>query len=83
MAKYKNVKPEILEGFLDAIFGAVAKERSSVAIDALKKKDRNFAANYKKLQKLRDKIGKELKASGVDPEDDVNIADIKRRLRKL
>lgn len=81
MAKYKNVKPEILEGFLDAIFGAVAKERSSAAIDALKKKDRNFAANYKKLQKLRDKFEKELKASGVDPDDEV--ADIKRRLRKL
>ena len=40
MSKYKNLKPEIIEGFLDKIFANAAKKLQSDAIKKLAKKER-------------------------------------------
>ena len=37
MSKYKNLKPEIIEGFLDKIFANAAKKAQSDAIKKLSK----------------------------------------------
>ncbi len=69
MPKYKNLKPEIIEGFLDKIFANAAKKAQNDAIKKLAKKDKTFAKNYDTLVKLRDKVEKDLKAKGVDIND--------------
>ncbi len=69
MPKYKNLKPEIIEGFLDKIFANAAKKAQNDAIKKLAKKDKTFAKNYATLVKLRDKVEKDLKAKGVDIND--------------
>ena len=67
MANYV-IKEGLLDKFLSAIFGAAAKGAHSAAIKALSKKDPKFAKNYKELQRLRDKVEKDLKAKGIDPD---------------
>lgn len=69
MPKYKNLKPEIIESFLDKIFANAAKKAQNDAIKKLAKKDKTFAKNYATLVKLRDKVEKDLKAKGVDIND--------------
>ena len=69
MSKYKNLKPEIIEGFLDKIFANAAKKLQSDAIKKLAKKDKTFAKNYATLVKLRDKVEKDLRAKGIDPNE--------------
>ncbi len=69
MPKYKNLKPEIIESFLDKIFANAAKKAQNDAIKKLAKKDKTFAKNYDTLVKLRDKVEKDLKAKGVDIND--------------
>tara|TARA_B100000519_G_C13956683_1_gene303316 strand:- start:256 stop:492 length:237 start_codon:yes stop_codon:yes gene_type:complete len=70
MSKYKNLKPEIIESFLDKIFANAAKKAQSDAIKKLSKKDKTFAKNYATLVKLRDKVEKDLKAKGIDIDDE-------------
>ena len=74
MSKYKNLKPEIIEGFLDKIFANAAKKAQSDAIKKLSKKDKTFAKNYATLVKLRDKVEKDLKAKGIDPDEEARNA---------
>ena len=74
MSKYKNLKPEIIEGFLDKIFANAAKKSQSDAIKKLSKKDKTFAKNYATLVKLRDKVEKDLKAKGIDPDEEARKA---------
>jgi len=80
MSKYKNLKPEIIEGFLDKIFANAAKKLQSDAIKKLAKKDKTFAKNYATLVKLRDKVEKDLKAKGIDPDEKAREA--MRKLRR-
>ncbi len=70
MPKYKNLKPEIIESFLDKIFANAAKKAQNDAIKKLAKKDKTFAKNYDTLVKLRDKVEKDLKAKGIDIDDE-------------
>ena len=70
MSKYKNLKPEIIESFLDKIFANAAKKAQSDAIKKLSKKDKTFAKNYATLVKLRDKVEMDLKAKGIDIDDE-------------
>ena len=81
MAKYKNLKPEIIEGFLDKVFGSVVKNRANATINKIAKKDKTFAKNYATLKKLRNKVERDLKARGVDLDDEVD--DILARFDKL
>ena len=74
MSKYKNLKPEILESFLDKIFANAAKKLQSDAIKKLAKKDKTFAKNYATLVKLRDKVEKDLRAKGIDPDEEARKA---------
>ena len=74
MSKYKNLKPEIIEGFLDKIFANAAKKEQIDAIKKLSKKDKTFAKNYATLVKLRDKVEKDLKAKGIDPDEEARKA---------
>lgn len=59
-------KQSIIEGFFDKVFATVAKKAHNKAIQNLAKKDPEFAKNYKTLQKLRDKIEKDMKKSVKD-----------------
>ena len=54
MSKYKNLKPEIIEGFLDKIFANAAKKAQS---DAIKKslKSKKKALKEIKNQKFKKK----------------------------
>ena len=61
-------KQSIIEGFFDKVFATVAKKAHNKAIQNLAKKDPEFAKNYKTLQKLRDKIEKDMKKSVKDDE---------------
>ena len=81
MARYKNLKPEIIEGFLDKVFGSVVKNRANATINKIAKKDKTFAKNYATLKKLRNKVEKDLKAQGIDLDDAAD--DILARLDKL
>ena len=74
MPKYKNLKPEIIESFLDKIFANAAKKAQNDAIKKLAKKDKTFAKNYDTLVKLRDKVEKDLKDKGIDPDEEARKA---------
>jgi len=80
MPKYKNLKPEIIESFLDKIFANAAKKAQNDAIKKLAKKDKTFAKNYDTLVKLRDKVEKDLRAKGIDPDEEALKA--MRKLRR-
>ena len=79
MARYKNLKPEIIEGFLDKMFNSIVKNKVDATIQSIAKKDKTFAKNYKELVKLRNKVERDLKAKGIDPYD--RAQDIIRRVR--
>ena len=66
MAKYKKINEGIIDNFIDKIFAKTAAKMHSKAIAKLSKEDPNFAKNYKELQKLRDKMEKDLKKEGYD-----------------
>ena len=65
MAKYKKINEGIIDNFIDKIFAKTAAKMHSKAIAKLSKEDPNFAKNYKELQKLRDKMEKDLKKKGM------------------
>ena len=65
MAKYKKINEGIIDKFIDKIFAKTAKKMQSKAIAKLSKEDPDFAKNYKELQKLRDKMEKDLKKKGM------------------
>ena len=54
--------------------GNAAKKAQSDAIKKLSKKDKTFAKNYATLVKLRDKVEKDLKAKGIDPDEEARKA---------
>ena len=59
-------KQSIIEGFFDRVFATVAKKAQDKAIQNLAKKDPQFAKDYKALQKIRDKIEKDMKKKAKD-----------------
>tara|TARA_R100000734_G_C3288239_1_gene80531 strand:- start:485 stop:730 length:246 start_codon:yes stop_codon:yes gene_type:complete len=81
MVKYKNLKPEIIQEFIDKIFTSVVTNTANKTIKDLAKKDKQFAKNYDALKKLRAKVEKDLKAKGMTTRDSAD--DIKRKLRDL
>ena len=81
MVKYKNLKPEIIQEFIDKIFTSVVTNTANKTIKDLTKKDKQFAKNYDALKKLRAKVEKDLKAKGMTTRDSAD--DIKRKLRDL
>ena len=54
MPKYKNLKPEIIEGFLDAMFGKVATKAAEKTIKDIEKKDPKLG----KLLKIANDVAK-------------------------
>ena len=81
MVKYKNLKPEIIQEFIDKIFTSVVTNTANKTIKDLAKKDKQFAKNYDALKKWRAKVEKDLKAKGMTTRDSAD--DIKRKLRDL
>ena len=63
------------------VFGSVVKNRANATIDKIAKKDKTFAKNYATLKKLRNKVERDLKARGVDLDDEVD--DIVAKFKKL
>ena len=69
MAKYKKVKPEIIEGPLDRFFGKLATGAASRAIKNIKKKDPELGKLLDAAQDLR-KRGEERLAKMTKQERD-------------
>ena len=53
MVKYKKVKPEITEGFLDKFFAKVATNTATRAVKNIKKKDPKLGKLLDMAQELR------------------------------
>jgi predicted phage tail protein len=79
MAKYKKINESIVDNFLERMFAYLAKDRKSQAIDALKKKDPEFARAYAEIEKGKEKIRKRLKKM-TRKEIDAEIAKIVKNL---
>ncbi len=67
-------------GFLDKIFNLFVKARTDAEIESIAKKDKKFADGYADLQKLRDKVERDLEAKGIDVDD--RAQEIIRRVRE-
>lgn len=77
MPKYK-ISEGILDKFIEKVFAKAAAKGQSRAIKKMSEKDPKFAANFKKLVKMRDDLEKDLKSKGIDI--DKRGADILRNL---
>ena len=75
MVKYKKVKPEITEGFLDKLFGKLATSAASKAIKDIQKKDAELGKLIATAQDLR-KRGEARLAKMTKQERDDEWADM-------
>ena len=74
-------KQSIIEGFFDRVFATVAKKAQDKAIQNLAKKDPQFAKDYKALQKIRDKIEKDMKKKAKDSKKKESDFQALKRMR--
>jgi len=74
-------KQSIIEGFFDRVFASVAKKAQDKAIQNLAKKDPQFAKDYKALQKIRDKIEKDMKKKAKDSKKKESDFQALKRMR--
>ena len=61
MAKYKKVNENIIDKFINKVFGTVAKGLYSARLKDLAKKDPKFKKEYDTLQMLQKKMEKRYK----------------------
>ena len=61
MPKYKKVNENIIDKFIDKLFGSIAKGVHSVALKNLANKDPQFKKDYEIMQKLQAKMRKRYK----------------------
>ena len=60
MPKYKEVNEIVIEGFIEKLFSKVGQAKSSKVLDKLSDHDPDIKKDLEVLQKLRDKMNKEL-----------------------
>ena len=60
MPKYKEVNEIGIEGFIEKLFSKVGQAKSSKVLDKLSDQDPDIKKDLEILQKLRDKMNKEL-----------------------
>ena len=60
MPKYKEVNEIVIEGFIEKLFFKVGQAKSSKVLDKLSDQDPDIKKDLEILQKLRDKMNKEL-----------------------
>ena len=60
MPKYKEVNEIVIEGFIEKLFSKVGQAKSSKVLDKLSDQDTDIKKDLEILQKLRDKMNKEL-----------------------
>jgi len=60
MPKYKEVNEIVIEGFIEKLFSKVGQAKSSKVLDKLSDQDPDIKKDLEILQKLRDKMNKEL-----------------------
>tara|TARA_Y100000817_G_C16385774_1_gene336796 strand:+ start:53 stop:289 length:237 start_codon:yes stop_codon:yes gene_type:complete len=60
MPKYKEVNEIVIEGFIEKLFSKVGQAKSSKVLDKLSDQDPDIKKDLEVLQKLRDKMNKEL-----------------------
>ena len=60
MPKYKEVNEIVIEGFIEKLFSKVGQAKSSKVLDKLSDQDPYIKKDLEILQKLRDKMNKEL-----------------------
>ena len=60
MPKYKEVNEIVIEGFIEKLFSKVGQAKSSKDLDKLSDQDPDIKKDLEILQKLRDKMNKEL-----------------------
>ena len=70
MPKYKNLKPEIIEGFLDAMFGKVATKAAEKTIKDIEKKDPKLGKLLKIANDVAKKGERHLKSMSKSERDD-------------
>jgi len=63
MAKYKKTNETIVEGFIDAVFGAIGKAIRPAVIKNLARKDPKFAQLVKDMETTRAKLDKHIKTN--------------------
>ena len=63
MPKYKKTDTNIVEGFIDSVFGAIGKAIRPAVIKNLSRKDPKFAQLVKDLEDTRSKINKHIKTN--------------------
>ena len=61
MPKYKKVDENIIDRFIDKLFGSIAKGIHSAALKDLGRKDPQFKKDYETMQKLHVKMRKRYK----------------------
>ena len=61
MLKYKKVDENIIDRFIDKLFGSIAKGIHSAALKDLGRKDPQFKKDYETMQKLQVKMRKRYK----------------------
>ena len=61
MPKYKKVDENIIDRFIDKLFGSIAKGIHSAALKDLGRKDPQFKKDYETMQKLQVKMRKRYK----------------------
>ena len=61
MPKYKKVDENIIDRFIDKLFGSIAKGIHSAALKGLGRKDPQFKKDYETMQKLQVKMRKRYK----------------------
>ena len=60
MPKYKEVNEIVIEGFIEKLFSKVGQAKSSKVLDKLSDQDPDIKKDLEILQKIRDKMNKEL-----------------------
>ena len=76
MPKYKNLKPEIIEGFLDAMFGKVATKAAEKTIKDIEKKDPKLGKLLKIANDVKKRGERHLKSmSKAEREDYLDKLD--------
>jgi len=56
MPKYKKVNENIIDKFIDKVFGSIAKGIHSAALKDLGRKDSQFKKDYETMQKIHKRV---------------------------